>query len=78
MIASTATRLAVAPSGDAHRVTDRAAAELEHRVLAEQVEQQMHLSRRGCRPLATGITLRRHRRPVLLEVEADATGSCLV
>ena len=55
--------------GDAHRVADRAAAELQDNVLAEVVEQLMHLAgvdaARGHRHHA------RHRTPVLLEVQAE-------
>ena len=43
-IASSATRLAVAPACDAHRVADRAAAELQHDVVAEIGQQLVHLA----------------------------------
>jgi hypothetical protein len=43
-MASRATRLAVAPGLDAHRVADGAAAELQHHVVAEEVEKLVHLA----------------------------------
>ena len=44
-MASSATRLAVAPCDDALGMADGAAAELQHDIVAEQVEQLVHLPR---------------------------------
>ena len=43
-MASSATRLAVAPAWMPMRMADGAAAELQHHVFAEMVEQLMHLA----------------------------------
>ena len=58
--------------GDAHRVADRPAAELQHHVLAEVVEQLVHLA--GVDPARGDRHHAGQRRPVLVEVQARGSG----